>query len=68
MKHNVLLDTSFFIRLSQADLDKLITYFITSDIRSKNTFSALKKRIIPKFELIDISRPYHETFGILDLQ
>ncbi|MBW6483302.1 MAG: hypothetical protein K0B10_09590 [Vicingaceae bacterium] len=52
---------------AQADLDKTITYFITSDSRSKNTFLALKKRINPKFEIIDISRPYNETFGILDL-
>lgn len=53
---------------AQADLDKSITYFVTSDSRSKNTYSALKKRIIPKFEIIDISRTYNETFGILDLQ
>lgn len=52
---------------AQADLDKTITYFITSDSRSKNTFSTLKKRINSKFEIIDISRPYNEIFGILDL-
>lgn len=52
---------------AQADLDKSITYFITSDSRSKNTFSALRKRIKPKFEIIDISIPFNETFGILDL-
>lgn len=53
---------------AQADLDKSITYFVTSDSRSKNTYSALKKRINPKFEIIDISRPYNEIFGILNLQ
>ena len=53
---------------AQADLDKSVTYFITSDNRSKNTYSALKKRINPKFELVDISRPFNETFGLLDLQ
>ncbi len=53
---------------AQADLDKTITHFITSDSRSKSTYSALKKRIIPKFKIIDISRPYHETFGVLDLK
>lgn len=52
---------------AQADLDKSITYFITSDSRSKNTYSALKKHISPKFEIINISRPYNETFGVLDL-
>jgi len=53
---------------AQADLDKSITYFVTSDSRSRNTFAALKKRIHPKFEIIDLSRPFNETFGILDLQ
>jgi predicted nucleic acid-binding protein len=53
---------------AQADYDKTITYFITSDSRSKDTFSALKKRINPKFEIIDISTSYNVTFGILDLQ
>lgn len=52
---------------AQADLDQAITLFITSDSRSKSTFSALKKRIKPKFEIIDIERPYNEIFGILDL-
>ncbi|NLT51460.1 MAG: type II toxin-antitoxin system VapC family toxin [Ignavibacteria bacterium] len=53
---------------AQADLDKSITHFVTSDSRSKNTFSALKKHINPKFEIIDIERPYNDTFEILDLQ
>ncbi len=53
---------------AQADLDNTITHFITSDSRSKSTFSALKKRFNPKFQIIDISIPYNETFGILDLQ
>lgn len=52
---------------AQADLDKKITYFVTSDSRSISTFLALKKRITPKFEIINISNPYNETFGILDL-
>ncbi len=53
---------------AQADLDKSITYFVTSDIRSNGTYEKLKKRIKPKFEIINISRPYNETFGILDLE
>ncbi len=51
---------------AQADLDKEVTQFVTSDARTKNTIAALKKRIMPKFDIIDISRPYSETFGILD--
>jgi predicted nucleic acid-binding protein len=53
---------------AQADLDKSITYFVTSDSRSKGTYGNLKKRIKPRFEILDISRPYNEAFGILDLQ
>ncbi len=53
---------------AQADLDKTITYFVTSDGRSKNTLATLRKQIDPKFDIIDIASPYNETFGILDLQ
>lgn len=53
---------------AQADLDQSITHFVTSDKRSKNTYALLKKRIPPKFEIIDISIPYDKAFGILDLQ
>ncbi|WP_299668470.1 hypothetical protein [uncultured Polaribacter sp.] len=52
---------------AQADSDKNITYFITSDIRSKKTLALLKKETSPKFEIISIDIPYTETFGILDL-
>ncbi len=52
---------------AQADLDKSITYFVTSDGRSRTTFAALSKKLNPKFEIIDIVRPYNETFGVLDL-
>ncbi len=53
---------------AQADLDKSITHFITSDTRSQSTYSALKIILIPKFGIIDISRPFDETFGILNLR
>lgn len=52
---------------AQADLDKSVTHFITSDIRSKNTLALLKKGTNPKFEIISIDIPFTETFGILDL-
>ncbi|MBV7270174.1 hypothetical protein [Winogradskyella luteola] len=52
---------------AQADLDKSVTYFVTSDIRSKNTLALLKKGTNPKFEIISIDIPFTETFGILDL-
>jgi hypothetical protein len=52
---------------AQADLDKAVTHFITSDERSLNTLKALKTGINPKFEIINIRIPYNQTFGILDL-
>ena len=52
---------------AQSDLDKTITHFITSDVRSKNTIDLLKKVTNPKFEIISIDVPHTETFGILDL-
>lgn len=51
---------------AQADLDKTITHFVTSDARSKSTFSILKGSTNPKFEILDISIPYNEVFGIFD--
>lgn len=52
---------------AQADLDKSITHFVTSDIRSKKVVEILKQEVKVKFEIIDIHSPYNETFGILDL-
>ena len=52
---------------AQADLDKTINYFVTSDVRSKNTLALLKKGTNPKFEIISIDVPFSDTFGILDL-
>lgn len=52
---------------AQSDLDKTITHFVTSDVRSKSTLALLKKGASPKFEIISIDVPHTETFGILDL-
>jgi len=52
---------------AQADLDKGITHFVTSDVRSKTTLKMLRNGINPKFDIISIEIPYTETFGILDL-
>lgn len=52
---------------AQADCDMTITHFVTSDNRSKNTLILLQNRVKPKFEIIDISVPYNQIFGILDL-
>ncbi|MDY7396453.1 hypothetical protein UMM65_14475 [Aureibaculum sp. 2210JD6-5] len=52
---------------AQSDLDKTITHFVTSDVRSKSTLALLKRGTNPKFDIISIDVPYTETFGILDL-
>ncbi|MCW1954099.1 MAG: hypothetical protein KIH80_008025 [Flavobacteriia bacterium] len=52
---------------AQSDLDKTISHFVTSDVRSKNTLALLKKGTTPKFDIISIDVPYTVTFGILDL-
>lgn len=52
---------------AQADLDNNITHFITSDVRSKNTLTALSRGVTPKFGIISIDIPYTQAFGILDL-
>jgi predicted nucleic acid-binding protein len=52
---------------AQADLDKSVTHFVTSDERSLKTLKTLRYKVSPKFEIINIRIPYTQTFGILDL-
>jgi len=52
---------------AQADIDKSITHFITSDERSKKTLTRLKKELNPKFDIISIAVPFNEVFGILEI-
>ncbi|MGB0880992.1 MAG: hypothetical protein ACPGTO_10535, partial [Polaribacter sp.] len=47
---------------AQAHIDKTITHFVTSDIRSKKTLVMLKKEMNPKFEIISIDIPHTEMF------
>lgn len=53
---------------AQADLDKTISHFITSDSRSGNTIGILKSKGIIRFNFLDINTPYNQAFGILDLK
>ena len=50
---------------AQAELDKSITHFVTSDKRSKKTYSLLETRINPNFKVVDIAKKHMEEFGIL---
>jgi predicted nucleic acid-binding protein len=53
---------------AQADIDKSVNYFVTSDIRTNKTYATLLKQISPYFKIIDITIPYSQYFGMLDLQ
>jgi len=53
---------------AQADIDKSITHFVTSDSRSGNTIGILRSHVRVRFDFLDISMPYHEAFGLLDFQ
>lgn len=52
---------------SQADLDKNIGFFVTSDSMSIKALKMLKESTNVKFDIIDIHIPFNEQFGILDL-
>ena len=52
---------------AQADVDKTITHFMTSDQECKKIYKVLAKNLPLSFEIIDINMPYHERFGILGL-
>lgn len=52
---------------AQADTDDNIEYFVTSDTESLKAYGILKKLGNPRFRIIDISKGYAETFGILNL-
>lgn len=51
---------------AQADIDKSITHFVTSDGRSLEIQKLLKEKVGVKFDVIYINTPHSEVFGILD--
>lgn len=53
---------------AQADSEKMIEYYLSSDSESFKIYSLLKKETSPKFQFIDLNIPYNETFGLLDLK
>jgi hypothetical protein len=57
-------DTKLF---AQADCEKTVEFYLSSDSESKKIFNILKQEITPKFQFIDLNKPYNETFGLLDL-
>ncbi len=57
-------DTKLF---AQADCEKSIEFYISSDTESLKIYNLLRQETNPKFQFIDLNIPYHQTFGILDL-
>lgn len=57
-------DTKLF---AQADCEKPVEFYLSSDTESFKIFNLLKEEAAPKFQFIDLNIPYHETFGLLGL-
>ena len=57
-------DTKLF---AQADREKSVGFYLSSDMESKKVYDVLKAKASPKFQFIDLDTPHHVTFGILDL-
>lgn len=57
-------DTKLF---AQADCEKAIEYYLSSDHESLKIYNLLKQETLPNFQFIDLNVPYHQTFGRLDL-
>lgn len=52
---------------AQADSEKDIVYYLSSDTESKKIFNLLQKKSMLKFQFIDLNTPFNEAFGILDI-
>ena len=57
-------DTKLF---AQADCEKTVDFYLSSDSESLKIYKLLKQETNPKFHFIDLNAHYNETFGILDL-
>ncbi len=56
-------DTKLF---AQADCEKSIQFYLSSDTESLKIYNLLKTHINPAFQFIDLHIPCNETFGMLD--
>jgi len=57
-------DTKLF---AQADCEKTVEYYLSSDIESLKIYNLLKQTTQPKFSFLDLNIPHSEAFGLLDL-
>jgi hypothetical protein len=63
-RHIIPNDTKLF---AQADVEKTVQFYLSSDSESLKIYQLLKQHLSPKFEFIDLNIPHHEVFGLLDL-
>lgn len=56
-------DTKLF---AQADCEKSVEFYLSSDSESFKIYNLLKQEASPKFQFIDLNIPYHQMFGLLD--
>lgn len=52
---------------AQADCEKSVEFYLSSDSESYKIYNLLKKENNPQFQFIDLNTPFNETFGLLDL-
>lgn len=57
-------DTKLF---AQADCEKSVEFYLTSDSDSFKIYNQLRTESSPGFQFIDLNNPYTQTFGLLDL-
>ncbi len=57
-------DTKLF---AQADCEKPILFYQSSDSESQKVYNALRQVRALNFQFLDLKSPYNETFGLLDL-
>lgn len=56
-------DTKLF---AQADCEKSVEFYLSSDTESLKIYNLLKQTTQPKFQFIDLSIPHSQAFGLLD--
>jgi len=52
---------------AQADCEKVIEFYLSSDTESYKIYNLLKTETAPKFQFINLNIPFHETFGLFNL-
>lgn len=57
-------DTKLF---AQADCEKTIEFYLSSDSESLKIYKLLREITTPKFQFIDLNTPCSAVFGVLDL-